>query len=69
MKVGDLVRISGTDREGIVTNIHEKKPASSGLRGADGECEYNPQIDMPGWVEIDGFIQVHPSRVEVIEEM
>ena len=65
MKIGDKVRIRSTGYEGIVTAIRKNLIPSDLI--TDGRfCEHNSKNKVPDYNEIDGHIQVHPSKVEVI---
>lgn len=62
-----VVVLVGSGVVGVITAIRRNRYASDGLPGAEGECENNPKTKLPDYVEIDGDIQVHPSRVRRVK--
>ena len=60
-RVGDKVMFRGKVYEVTAVRIgryaHEEGP----------ECEYNPRLRLPDYVELDHDAQVHPSKIEVVK--
>ena len=67
-KIGTLVQVISTGYKGVITSIRIGASASDGLHGCmHGFCPYNPKAKLPNYIEIDGWIQIHPSRVRRIQ--
>ena len=66
MKIGQRVRIIHTGYEGVITSIRIGANASNGLW--KGHCEHNPKAKLPDYIEIDNHIQIHPDKVEVLDD-
>lgn len=59
-RIGDRVEYGG--KVGTVTDVRYDKYPSDDI--TDGSyCPHNPKTKLPDYVEIDGEIQVHPTRV------
>lgn len=57
-KVGDVVTY-GNGKRGKVTAVRKNHV----VHRNEVPCEHNPETRLPDYVEIDGEIQIHPSRV------
>ena len=62
MKVGQCVQIRSTGYKGVITSIR------IGAKATDGMILYHDRArtSLPDYIEIDGYIQVHPSRVRSV---
>ena len=62
-EIGMVVIIVSTGMIGVITAIRRSVNASDNMQGAL-DCDINPKNKLPDYVELDGEVQVHPSRVE-----
>ena len=58
--IGKRVKIDNTPISGVVTDVREEFIMD--MEFANGVKEI-----MPSFIEIDGYIQAHPSRVSIVE--
>jgi len=59
--LGKQVKIDGTEISGVVTDVRETVVMD--MEFADGAVE-----QLPPYVEIDGYVQAHPTRVTIEEK-
>lgn len=63
-EIGMLVLIVGTGVVGTITAI--RKGMTTGDVMGSTHCDNNPDTPLPDYVEIDGNVQVHPSKVKKV---
>ena len=62
--IGAVVILLGSGYIGVVT---AKRIGQVVWKNRE-HCDYNPEVPLPDYIEVDNNIQVHPSRVRLYKD-